>query len=168
MTITWPRGTSGARLGLRVGLVLALGLTSACGGNSSARLNPFNWFRGSQERVVLYPDGGFGARAELRPLVDQVTEMRVERVSDGAVVRATGLPPVQGYWDGELVSPDDLTPVNGRLTLEFRIRPPVDRTAVSVPRSREVTVAFFLSHQKLEGVREVLVVAARNQRSARR
>lgn len=151
----------------RSGLVLALALLAACG-TSSARLNPFTWFGKSEERVVLYPEGGFGRPIEDRPLVDQVLSLAVEPVSDGAVVRATGLPPVQGYWDADLVSPTDLVPVDGVLTLEFRLRPPYGATRVSTPQSREVTVALYLSRQKLAPVREIVVVGARNQRAARR
>ena len=153
----------------RPSLIVALAFLTACGGGSgSASLNPFTWFRSSESRVVLEPDGDFASRAETRPLVDQVTAMTVEPVVGGALVRASGLPPVQGYWDAELVSPNDFTPEDGVLTLDFRLRPPVGATRVSTPQSREVVVGLYISRQKLEGVNEIRVVGARNLRASRR
>jgi hypothetical protein len=152
----------------RPSLILALALLTACGGAGSARLNPFTWFKPSDNRVALEPREGFADQTETRPLVDQVTEMTVAPVVGGALVQATGLPPVQGYWNADLVSANDMMPVNGVLTLDFRLRPPVGATRVSTPQSREVTVGLFLSTQQLAGVTEIRVVGARNQRVSRR
>ena len=152
----------------RPSLLLALALLTACGGTSSARLNPFNWFKSSDNRVALEPAGGFASRTETRQLVDQVTALSVSPVVGGALVEARGLPPVQGYWNADLVSATDFTPENGVLTLDFRLRPPRGATRVSTPQSREVTVGLFISTQKLAGVTEIRVVGARNQRSSRR
>ncbi len=149
---------------VRLIAVVALGLLAGC----QSRLNPFTWFGPSEERVVLVPAGGFARSVDRRPLVDQVTALAVEPVVGGAVVRATGLPLVQGYWDGDLVSLNDFTAEAGVLTLEFRIRPPSAPTAVSTEASREVVTGLYISRQKLEGVREIRVVGARNLRSVRR
>src|SRR5690606_3167715 len=134
--------------------ILAICLLTACGFGQS-RLNPLNWFGPSEERVRLIPEGGFVSDSDRRSMVERVTALTVEPVIGGALIRATGLPPIQGYWDGELVSTNRLTPENGVLTLEFRIKPPVQPTAVSTPISREVVVGLFLSRQKLEAVREI-------------
>ena len=152
----------------RLTALMAFALVAGCGGLAESRLNPLNWFGGSESRVVLYPDGGFAEPADRRGLVDQVTSLAVEPVIGGAVIHAAGLPPVQGFWDGELVSTTDMVPENGVLVLEFRIRPPLQPTAVSTERSREVVVGLFVSRQKLDGVREIRVVAARNLRTVRR
>jgi len=149
---------------LRLIALVSLGLLAGC----QSRLNPFTWFGPSEERVVLIPAGGFAASVDRRALVDQVTALAVEPVVGGAVVRATGLPPVQGYWDGDLVPPTDFAAENGILTLDFRISPPAVATAVSTEASREVVTGLFISRQKLEGVREIRVVGARNLRTVRR
>ena len=90
----------------------------------------------------------------------------VEDIPGGAIVRATGLTPTQGWWQAELVP----LPVDekGRLVLEFRIFPPIDDTAVNTPQSREVTVALYLSNIKLAALTEIVVQGQTNARAARR
>lgn len=138
---------------------------SACGAVRTSRLNPFNWFGQSQpEQTVAAVQPG--PEADQRPLVEQVLSMSVEPMPGGAIVRATGLPPTQGWWDGELVA----RPVdeNGTLIYDFRLVPPLEQTAVSTQRSREVTVAAQLSNRKLEAIRQIVVQGALNARSSRR
>jgi hypothetical protein len=141
-------------------LVLAL---SGCGGMRDSKLNPFNWFRRSEpaEKVAL-PE----APRDRRALVADVLTMAVEPIPTGAIVRATGRTPTQGWWNAELVAlplTDD-----GVLVIEFRLFPPVEATDVNTPRSREVTAALSLSNIKLENVREIVVQGANNARVARR
>jgi hypothetical protein len=78
---------------------LALG---ACSTISQSRLNPFNWFGGSEETVVQRSP--LDKPADRRLLVHQVTEMKLEKMPGGVIIRATGLPPTQGFWDAELVA----------------------------------------------------------------
>ncbi|MCR8723960.1 hypothetical protein [Frigidibacter sp. ROC022] len=151
----------------RLTAILGVCLLTACGFGQS-RFNPLNWFGPSENRVQLIPEGGFTTDNDKRSMIERVTELTIEPVIGGALVRATGLPPVQGYWDGELVSTNDFTPEKGVLLLEFRIAPPVEPTAVSTPQSREVVVGLFLSRQKLDGVREIRVLGLANSRSLRR
>lgn len=150
----------------RLILILTLvGMLAGCASIAESRFNPFNWFGRGQEAETLAP----GERpADPRPLVDQVTELVVERVPGGAIVRARGLPPTQGYYDGALVSETRNTPEDGVLTYQFRIVEPATPQRVSTVRSREVIVGLFLSDQTLEGVRSIRVEAARNARVARR
>ena len=138
-------------------------ILAGCGGLRDSKVNPFNWFKRSEETQKL----ALPARpADTRALVGTVLSMQVEEVPGGAIVRATGLPPTQGWWDAELVA----LPVdeNGRLVLEFRIFSPVDKVAVGNQRSREVVVAQYLSNIKLDLVREIIVQGDTNARSARR
>lgn len=144
----------------------ALGVLSGCTAISESRLNPFNWFGPGEQVETLVPLDA--APVDTRPLIDEVTELLVERTPGGAIVRARGLPPTQGYWDGDLVSETRGEPVDGVLTYEFRIVAPRDPQPVSTRQSREVVVGLFLSDQSLEGVREIRVVAARNTRASRR
>ena len=81
-----------------IAAVLVLSTAVGCARVSDSRLNPFNWFGGSTESTGLAPDGGFAEIApDRRNLVDQVTQLRVERTPGGAVIRATGLPPRAGF-----------------------------------------------------------------------
>ena len=143
-----------------------LGLLAGCARIAESRFNPLNWFGRGSEVETLAPLGP--EAPDSRPLIEQVTELVIERVPGGAIVRARGLPATQGYWDGELVADNGGDPVEGILTYRFRVIPPVGQRPVSTPRSREVIVGQFLSDQSLEGVREIRVVSAGNTRSARR
>lgn len=143
-------------------LVLIAALAS-CGSMRESRLNPFNWFGRSQAAArVEVP----GQPEDLRGLVGEVLSMSVEPLPTGALVRATGLSPRQGYWDAALVA----QPVteDGRLVLDFRIFPPIEPTDVNTPRSRQVTAAIHLSRVTLENVREIVVQGATNARASRR
>jgi hypothetical protein len=145
-------------------LALALcALLAGCGGFRDSRLNPFNWFGRSEPRetIVLGED-----RQDPRPLVEAVLSMSVEPMPGGAIVRARGQTPTQGWWKAELV-PLEIDQ-NGLLVYEFRLLPPVAPTDVNTPQSRQVDVAIFISDVRLERVSEIVVQGATNARSARR
>ncbi len=136
---------------------------AGCGGLRESRLNPFNWFKKSQPtELVEVPV----ASADGRQLIDAVLTLSVEPIPGGAIVRATGQTPTQGWWSAELV-PLPLNE-NGVLVYEFRLKPPETVTNVNTPRSREVDVAIYISDFKLEPVREIVVQGATNARVARR
>lgn len=145
-------------------VVLGLGLALAgCGAVRQSKLNPFNWFRKSEPReTIVLPEEG----SDPRPLVDMVLSMAVEPIPGGAVVRARGLTPTQGWWEAELVARD--LDEDGVLVYEFRLLPPMEPTDVNTQRSREIDVAIYISDIKLENVREIVVQGATNARSARR
>lgn len=147
------------RRAVLTGLAATLVL-SACGGS---RLNPFNWFRRSERTATVAPAPD--APADPRALVDQVTDLVVEPLTGGVVVRATGLPPTQGFWDAELVA----RPVeDGVLVYDFRVSPPAPGAAVSTVQSREITVGAYLSDIKLAGITQITVQGARSARTTRR
>ena len=157
-------------------------------------LNPFNWFGRSRESrqrsqaasgedaeliaaveaAAARPDRRRGPstfRPELgdyRILVHQVTGMSVDRVPGGAIVRATGLPRSQGYWDAELIAAPLSAQSDGTLVFEFRVFPPLGTRQAGTAPSREVTVARYVSDQTLAGVRQIVVVARQNSRAAGR
>lgn len=132
------------------GGVLAL---AACGG----RLNPFNWFR---RRPQVVDETGFTAPADPRGLMARVVSVKVDQTSTGVILRATGLPPMQGYNDAELVG----LPVDekGVKTFEFRVAAPVTPTGPGPERSREITVAVALSNFQLQEISSLRVAAAEN------
>jgi hypothetical protein len=145
--------------------VLCLVLLAGCGLRDS-RLNPFNWFGGSQPAQLepLVPT----AAPDQRALVADVIDMQVDQLPGGAILRATGRAPTQGYWQAELVlrsgpDQDPTAPI-----YDFRVFPPVTPAAVSTSQSREVTVALYLSDIDLAGVQSITVQGAANARSTRR
>ncbi|MCF8486405.1 MAG: hypothetical protein K9G71_14445 [Rhodobacteraceae bacterium] len=147
---------------LTAALIALLVLTS-CGKVRDSRLNPFNWFGRSEQTETLQT---VQKPADPRPLVADVVSMNVEPYSGGAIVRATGISPTQGYWDAELVELENDEP--GHLILEFRLFPPVAEQGVNTPRSREVTVAMTLSPARLENISRITVQGASNARTTRR
>ncbi|MBV0911738.1 hypothetical protein [Anianabacter salinae] len=149
-------------------LLASLLVMIVAGCSSGSRLNPRNWFGGSE--AVTNPDLRRAdiAAQDPRPLVNQVTAFAVEQVPGGAILRATGLPVRQGYFDGELIPVADERPIDGILSYQFRINPPVTTTAQGPQPSREVIVARFVSDQTLEGVSQIQVVAAQNALGTRR
>lgn len=155
-------------------LLAALMLTVALGacGFRQSKLNPFNWFGNSQQQAVpaqYDPATGQKIVPQATPgMVAQVTDLVVERRPGGALVRATGLPPTQGWWNAGLKAENDGVPVKGVLTFRFVIAPPPGATPVSTPQSREVTVAIYLSDAQLAGVTQITVTGTENARSSRR
>jgi hypothetical protein len=143
-------------------LALCLVLTG-CASVSQSKYNPFNWFKSStsSEPVTLYVPP-----ADKRPLVAQVLTLKVEQTPDGAIVRATGLPPTQGWWKAALVkvAQDDLT----KLVFEFRLFPPLTPTPAGTPLSREITVATSVSNLQLDGIKTITVQGEGNALSSRR
>ncbi|QYK40988.1 MAG: hypothetical protein KF887_16575 [Paracoccaceae bacterium] len=136
---------------------------SACGRIRDSRLNPFNWFGRSQPAEVVVTDAAVAQDG--RRLVAQVIDLTLDRTPGGAILRAVGLPPTQGYWEAELVA----RPVDdGVLVFDFRVFPPPRPADVSTQRSREVVVATFLSNQMLEGLRQITVQGELSARSTRR
>lgn len=145
---------------LPAALLLAL-LLAGCG----TALNPIRW--GGDTPQSIDPEDTRAAQNAARPLVAEVSALAVEPMDGGVIVRATGLPPSQGYWDAALV-PTPREPVNGVMTYRFVAEPPARGSAPGTPWSREVEAAAFLSSYDLDQIREIVVIGAGNQRSTRR
>lgn len=149
------------RRSLLAALAAAMVVTG-CATVRESRLNPFNWF-GRSERAAAVPaapvrDGG-------RIPVAQVTELFVEPASGGAIIRAKGVPPTQGWYAAELV-PEE-TANEGELVFRFVLKQPQEAVP-GTPLSREVTVATFVNTFRLEGVRTITVTGAETARTIRR
>lgn len=156
---------------MKTPLIAALAATltlSACG-SFSTRINPFNWGKHRAPKGdVLTPAGGYPAARTAGPLVPRVQSLRVNRTPDGVILRATGLPPTQGYWDGKLVPTNDGKPdAQGVMTYRFVLVPPPEATRVSTPQSREVNVAAHIDNYTLRAIRRIVVEGAQNSLSAR-
>lgn len=141
-------------------LMLAL-LASGCGSG----LNPMNW--GGDSPQSIDPEATQAAQVGERPLVADVSALAIEPMDGGVIVRATALPPTQGYWDAALV-PFPPDPVNGVMTYRFVARPPGAPAAAGSPWSREIEAAAFISAYDLDAIREIVVQGAANQRASRR
>lgn len=148
---------------MKTPLIVALSLVLVLGACQS-RLNPFNWFGRSApvEKVVLTE----GEAVDPRLLVDEVLSLDIESFPGGAIIRAEGRNPTQGYWDAELVA----RPVdeNGVLVFDFRVFPPVTDQPASTVVSREVVVATFVSDIRLAQVASIVVQGETNSLSPRR
>ena len=142
---------------------------SGCARIADSRLNPLNWFGGSEpaavvdpaERRPLVPAGRQSTIIDNRPLVQSVLSMSVDRSPSGAVVRATGLAPAQGFFNAELV-PQGIN--NGVLTLAFRAQSPAAFEGVGPDQSRRITAAYVVEAGELASIRSVRVEAATNAR----
>lgn len=162
-------------------LLVATLTLSACGAWKGSRLNPGNWFGNSREVAVdseeeanpLIPQRSALARrpeVDRHVPIDQITELRIERTSTGAIIRAEGIARTIGAFEPILTSeiegnkPDE----NGVLTYTFEVVYPNRPRPVGTEYSRRISVARSLSFQDLEAVRVIRVTAARNARETRR
>ena len=145
--------------------ILALTVSAiALAGCGESRLNPFNWFKKTEEEVVVVQPSEFSAE----DLVEQVVDLQISKTATGAIIYATGLPPTQGYWGAELIAMNDAQPVDGVITYRFEAIEPVGFERVVNQRSREVLAASNLSNADLEGVTAIRVISATNALIKRR
>ncbi|PRY94973.1 hypothetical protein BCF33_0584 [Hasllibacter halocynthiae] len=100
-----------------------------------------------------------------RGYIDQVTALAVEPVPGGALVRAVGLPAVQGQWDAELTQEGE---EGGVLRYAFRVNAAPGPRPVGPTPSREIVVAAFVPDEVLRRITTIRVEAARNARTAGR
>ncbi len=169
---------------LSILLISTLTLT-ACSTVRDSAVNPFNWFGSSRAETLgpkdsanpLIPERRLGILATAREKeaeyfgipFDQVTDLTVERVPGGALIRATGLAARQGYFDVRLTSAnEDGLPVDGVLTFRLEGVRPAENTPVGPAATREVVVARHLTDQDLKGVRAIRVEGQQNALVSRR
>lgn len=152
------------RLTGAMGLLPGLILLAACGGNGDGSgWNPSNWFRVGPKVEMM--EAAPAVESDPRPLVAQVLSMAVEPMAGGVIVRATGLPPTQGWWEAALIpGPEE----EGRLVFNFVVVPPTRPMPSSTQASREITAGAYVSDLELQGIREITVIGANGGRSSRR
>ncbi len=137
---------------------------SACGRVRDSRLNPFNWFGRDREDTVEVDEGAF--QQDRRRFAEQIVSLNVDPTPEGAIIRAVGLPPTQGYWAAELVEIERDDPT--QLVYEFRVARPLEPRRQSTQRSREIIAGEDVSTFKLSSVRSITVIGRANRRTVRR
>jgi len=160
-------------------LCSALVLAGCGGGLANSWVNPGNWF-GQSRGEALAADGPVNPLIPKRSLlkrakvpyqgtaVDQITELRIERLPGGAIIRVVGVADAIGYYDVRLQSDTDGKPVKGVLSYTLNAARPAELIQGGGAAARQITAARYVSDQDLEGVRTITVRGARNQRSTRR
>ena len=157
-------------------LILAASLaTSAC-----SQLNPRTWFgqaraeanTAPQEEInPLIPERAqsiFRANADADAYagtpVAQVTDLRIDPVPGGAILRATGTTATQGAFDVQLTPEnEDLVPTDGILRFRLEAQTPSNRRVVGSEATRRVVAALALSDQELRNVRRIEVIGVENR-----
>lgn len=167
---------------MRIPLTALLISTLIVAGCGNSRLNPFNWFgRGQSEPVAtaenanpLIPKRSNGLLYRPKApypgvLIAKVTDLKIERIPGGAIVRATGIGHFQGSYEVRLVPADQNQATDKTLTYEFRANLPPSRGRVQGSEwSRTITAAANLTDNQLAEIRTIRVVAAENAMSSRR
>lgn len=155
---------------MRISVAAALAIATLVAGCDS-NLNPVNWFnRDGAPPVTEAAEGE--TRGDPRPTVDQVVSVTTDRVPGGVLVTAVGLPPTQGWFAADLVPQltdisDRAVPENGVITFRFAVVPPRTPQPVGTQASRELTAGTTLTDSQIAGVRSIVVLGERSQRSAR-
>ncbi|MCV3271965.1 hypothetical protein [Roseobacter sinensis] len=164
-------------------LLVSTLVLSACGGFRDSRANPFNWFGRSEPAPVAVAEGDentliptrTGLFSSNRPRdvylgqpIDTVSDLVIERVPGGAIIRATGVAATQGIYDVRLTpANEDEAVVDGVLAYRLEgLRS--GGTPQGAPVTREVFVARKVTDQTLTGARTIRVEGARNALQARR
>lgn len=176
------------RLTLPALLVATLTL-SACAAVRDSRVNPVNWFGNSRSGPVVQAEtqeetnplipqntraGLFASLRDQTELyvgtpIDQVTDLVIERVPGGAIVRATGIVDQDRVYDVRLTTDsDENKPVDGVLTYQLRGIHEQRVTRTLSQRVRTVTAARRLTDQELEEIRVIRVEGRRNAQSTTR
>ena len=148
-------------------ILLSIAAVALSGCSDGASLNPFSWLT-QEEPVELLDDVEIQQVIDDRPLVQSIDSVVIEQLPGGVIVRATGLPDMQGWYDAQLVREGGAASGTGVAVYSFRARPPEQPTRVSTRQSREVIAAAFLSNIELEGISGIRVLSASNAMSVRR
>lgn len=152
---------------------------SGCGSVRDSGLNPFNWFGRSapstvdadanvnpliprKRRSLVRPEKTYQGRP-----VGDVTDVTVERIPGGAIIRATGIADRQGPYEVQLTK-DDAGSSGNTMSYVFNVVTARGAAAGGSAASRRVTVATYLTEKELAGIRRIRVSGARNARESTR
>lgn len=175
-------GTGGMRKSI-VSLLVASVVLTSCG----TFLNPRNWFGRSEAAdtasadaeavnpliprrtgVRLRLSGSREEEVDTTTPITAISDIRVERVPGGAIIRVTGTDPVAGIYNAKLVPVnDDELPEDGVLSYQL-LRDTIGIRTNGSERQRQVVVARRVSDITLRGVTTIRVEAKSNARQVRR
>ena len=156
-------------------LLVATLTLSGCGMVRDSWVNPMNWFGRSEAvpvegRNPLIPETNRLTGNKDRPYggvpVEKITDVAVERVPGGALIRVTGVASRQGAWDVRLVARG--APEKGVLSYDLMAVYPSKTTLRGPEQARTVTAALRLTDQQLDGVRQIRALGETNARASRR
>ncbi len=164
-------------------LLAATLVVGACASVRESRVNPFNWFGQSRSVAVeqtentnpLIPrSSGLFGKKNTQPVYigkpfEQVTNLTIERIPGGAIIRATGLAARQGIYAVQL-TPENEEEVadDGVLTYRLEGVRPTRATPVGSKPTREVIAARRVTDQQLRNVRSIRVEGQLNALVSRR
>jgi hypothetical protein len=150
----------------KIPLILVFTALSACTTINQSRLNPLNWFgSGDAAPVVtadqplhpLVPAAAQLGETDQRGLISEVTQVRVIRTANGALVQATGRSVAPGAYNAELVQTGR---ENGRLTFAFRVDRLATGSQIAATQSQEIIAVQELDTNELFGIRQIAVQSA--------
>ena len=147
------------------GLLAVTLVVAGCATVRDSRLNPFNWFDPSREVAVAA--GDVNPLLPRRGAFDRITDLTIEPLPGGAVLRASGVAARQGPFAVQL-TPVEEASTEEVLVFSFDRLLPGRGTPVGPEQTRVAEVATHLTDLDLQGVRVIRVVAARNARELRR
>ncbi len=139
-------------------LVTAILSLAAC----ESRINPLNWFGGEREQRISVDPTANAVDTDGRILAAEITQLSVEQTTTGAIGRATGVMPAQGYFDAELVL---VEATETSLVYEFRVASPLETATAGL---QSISVGHDLTVGELAGIRSITVISQSNRRSVGR
>lgn len=144
------------RFGLAMGCVLTL---AGCGGGlGSSSFNPFNWFRAEEPAEAIVP---VAAARDTRPLASRITDIAVDPVPGGVILRARAVAG-RGWYGADLVL-DPARSLGGTLAYTFRATAPEGPGA----SSGALLAGIFISDADLLGISSLAVIGRENGLTAR-
>lgn len=166
-------------------LLVATLVLTGCTTIRESNVNPFNWFGGDEPTGAIVPQdaveenpliptpGPIKASREERQRykgtpIDAVTDVTVERIPGGIILRATGLAATQGVYDARLTPESEDGPVDGVLSFRLEALNDPNSIAQGPPQTRDVIVAARLTEQDLGTTQIIRVSGATNAVDVRR
>lgn len=162
------------------GYLIAALFLAGCGTNA----NPANWWgRDAPDESVLEPieatnplipesSGLFRSDPRERNVyegttIDAISDLTIERVPGGILIRATGRSATQGVFNARLTPQnEDELPEDGVLT--YQLQAQYQQIAGGAPQTSEVTVARKLTDQEVRDARVIRVEGLQNALERRR
>ena len=166
-------------------ILVATLVITGCTTIRESNANPFNWFGGSEPTGAVVPQdaleenpliptpgpvrAGRQERARYKGTpIDAVTDVTVERIPGGILLRATGLAATQGVHDARLTPESEDGPVDGVLSFRLEALNDPENLTQGPSQTRDVIVATRLTDQDLGTTQTIRVSGVNNTLEVRR